>query len=44
MLLISFENIFVIALFVMEGPAAVLAPVLDLSRNERPFGKGVFIR
>ena len=27
MLLIRFENIFVIALFVMEGPAAVLAPV-----------------
>ena len=27
MLLIRFENIFVIALFVMEGPAAVLAAV-----------------
>ena len=27
MLLIRFENTFVIALFVMEGPAAVLAPV-----------------
>ena len=27
MLLISFENIFVIALFVMEGPAAMQAPV-----------------
>ena len=85
MLLIRFENIFVIALFVMEGPAAMLAPVelallvdgivgkgkrrlpsafgaadslallffyrilyhfykLDLSRNEKPFGKGVVIR
>ena len=27
MLLIKLVNIFVIALFVMEGPAAVLAPV-----------------
>ena len=27
MLLISFENIFVIALCIMEGPAAMLAPV-----------------
>ena len=27
MLLIRFENIFVIALCIMEGPAAVLAPV-----------------
>ena len=27
MLLIRFENTFVIALFVMEGPAAMLAPV-----------------
>ena len=27
MLLIRFENIFVIALFVMEGPPTVLAPV-----------------
>ena len=27
MLLIRFENIFVIALFVMEGPAAMLVPV-----------------
>ena len=27
MLLIRFENIFVIALFVMEGPAAMQAPV-----------------
>ena len=85
MLLIRFENIFVIALCIMEGPAAMLAPVelsllvdgiaekgkrrlpsafgaadslallffyrilyhfykLDLSRNERPFGKGVVIR
>ena len=27
MLLIRFENIFVIALCIMEGPAAMLAPV-----------------
>ncbi len=40
MLLIRFENIFVIALCIMEGPAFKL----DLSRNERPFGKGVVIR